>query len=269
MTLDTSPQLETTSPINDMFASLKARNELGLIAYLTAGYPTIDASIDSMHEAAAAGIDLLEIGVPFSDPIADGPTIQHASVRALAGGFTLTAFLDRLAQRPLPIPTLLFSYLNPLLAFGRDRLLDRSRELNISGVLIPDLPIDEAADWLDAARQRNRCLVFLVAPTSTDGRIAQIAADSDAFIYAVSSLGTTGARQGLAADLPGYLGRIRRATDKPVAVGFGISTPAQVAALRDSADAVVIGSRFITAIRNNENLTQLIQGLKKAARGDN
>ena len=257
---------ETSSPISDLFATLRRRRELGLIAYLTAGYPSIDASLDHMLATADAGCDLLEIGIPFSDPIADGPTIQHAATQSLAAGFTLTRFFDRLAERPLTIPSILFSYLNPLLAFGRDRLLDRLVELNIAGLLIPDLPIDEADDWLAASRQRGLALVFLVAPTTTDERLARIAAESDSFIYAVSSLGVTGARRELADTLPEYLRRVRACASAPVTVGFGISTPAHVAALRDETDAVVVGSRLIDAIRNNENLSQVVHDLKHACR---
>lgn len=261
-----STTTNTDNPIAAMFATLRNRNERALIAYLTAGYPSIDASIDLMHEAADAGCDLLEIGVPFSDPIADGPTIQHASMQSLAAGFTLAAVFDRLAERPLPVPSVLFSYLNPLLAVGRDRLLDRLVDLGISGMIIPDLPVDEAADWLPAAQQRDLNTIFLVAPTTTDERLAQVAAASEGFIYAVSTLGTTGARRDLSASLPPYLARIRRQTQLPIAVGFGISTPAHVAALRPHADAVVIGSRFIDAIRKNEDLSRVVRDLKAATK---
>lgn len=257
---------QSTEPIAEMFASLRQRNERALIAYLTAGFPSIDASIERMHEAADAGCDLLEIGVPFSDPIADGPTIQNASMQSLANGFTLANFFDRLAERPLPIPTILFSYLNPLLAYGREALLDRLVALGISGLLIPDLPIDEAEAWLSAARRRDLKLVFLVAPTTTDERLVKIASESDGFLYAVSTLGTTGARHDLPDSLPPYLARVRRQTDLPVAVGFGISAPEHVAALRPHADAVVVGSRFIDAIRHNENLSQVVRDLKEATK---
>lgn len=264
-----SATIRIDNPIAELFAALRERNERALIGYLTAGYPSIDACINLMHEAAEAGCDLLEIGVPFSDPTADGPTIQHASMQSLAAGFTLAAFFEKLAEQPLPIPSILFSYLNPLLAFGRDALLDRLVALNISGLIIPDLPVDEAADWLDAARQRNLHIVFLVAPTTTDERLARIAAASDSFIYAVSTLGTTGARRDLSEGLPNYLARIRVQTQLPIAVGFGISTPAHVAALRPDADAVVVGSRLIDTIRNNQNLSRVVRDLKTATKEPN
>lgn len=267
MNADTTCDVDNVHPIREMFAALRERDELGLIAYLTAGFPSIDASIDLMHVAAGAGADLLEIGVPFSDPIADGPTIQFGSTQALAGGFTLAAFFDCLARRPLPIPTVLFSYLNPLLAFGRDALLDRLVELRIAGLIVPDLPVDEAEGWLAAARERNLILNFLVTPTTTDERLGEIATKSAGFIYAVSTLGTTGARRRLSTGLPAYLQRVRNQTQLPIAVGFGISTPGHITELRDKADAVVIGSRFIDAIRNNENLSDVVRRLKSATRG--
>lgn len=266
MNTDTT-ELETLHPICRMFQSLRDRGELGLIGYLTAGFPSIDESIDLMHVAAASGCDLIEIGIPFSDPIADGPTIQSASTQALVGGFTLAALLDRLAERPLPIPSVLFSYLNPLLAFGREKLLDRLSALGISGLIVPDLPIDEAPEWLNAARRRDIAINFLVAPTTRDDRLVRIAAECDGFIYAVSTLGTTGTRRELSTGLPDYLARIRRQTDLPIAVGFGISSQQHVAQLRGHADAVVVGSRLIKAIQNNEDLSEIVGALKSAARG--
>src|SRR5262249_31807317 len=156
-----------------------------------------------------AGADLMEIGVPFSDPVADGATIQAASQAALDAGFRLRDLLGALREEPLSCPALLMSYLNPLLAYGRDELLAEPPQAGIAGLIVPDLPVDEAGDWLDAAKSHRLTLVFLVAPTSSDERIRRIAKASDGFIYAVSLAGTTGARAELDPGLPAYLDRIR------------------------------------------------------------
>jgi tryptophan synthase alpha chain len=252
--------------IADTFARLRERRELALMPYVMAGYPNLPRSLDIMRQVAKSGADLLEIGVPFSDPVADGVTIQAASQIALEGGFRLNDLLSALSQQSLPCPTVLMSYLNPLLAFGRKPLMNALVESKIAGLIIPDLPLDEADDWLVAARERRLALIFLVAPTSGDERIRRIAAQSDGFIYAVSVAGTTGVRDRAEAGLMDYLARIRRITDKPIAVGFGISKQEHVQALHGVADGAIVGSRLVQAIERGEDLPSLVQSLKIATR---
>jgi tryptophan synthase alpha subunit len=259
-----------TSSITSAFTALRERRELALIPYLTAGYPTIPRFLEHLRTTADAGADMIEIGIPFCDPIADGPTIQHSTQVALAAGARLPAILDALGQahreRPFRTPLIFMSYLNPLMAFGFDRFLLAMRQCGVTGLIPVDLPVEEAGEWLDAMRKHALDLVFLAAPTSTDARLREIAARSTGFIYAVSRTGTTGARGELHASLPAFLGRIRAQTGLPIAVGFGISAPQHVRALHDLADGVVVGSRIVDAIQRQEDVLALVRSLKDATR---
>jgi tryptophan synthase alpha chain len=252
--------------IAQTFAQLRQRDELAFIPYQTAGFPSLRESLENLRLLAENGADLLELGIPFCDPIADGPTIQYASHVALEGGVSLRAALDALKDIELPCPLVLMSYINPLLAFGRERLFPAVRDAGAAGLIIPDLPAEEADDWLAAAREHEISLVFLLAPTSTPERIRRVAELTDGFIYAVSLTGTTGAREQLAPGLPGFLKKIKGATDKPVAVGFGISRPQQIRALRGAAEGVVVASRIIEAIHRGEDWTGLVRTLKAATK---
>lgn len=255
--------------IAETFAATRSRDELALIPYLTAGFPTRARFIEALNEAAESGADIIEIGIPFSDPIADGPTIQRSSQIALAGGTRLETVFEDAAALRLRQPLVFMSYLNPLLAFGRERLFAQMRAANVTGVIVPDLPAEESDDWVAAARAHGRDLVFLAAPTSGDDRLREIARRSGGFVYAVSLLGTTGARQGMYDGLPAFLSRLRTATSLPVAVGFGISTPPQVRALRGLADGVVVGSRLVGALDGEEDFGALVRSLKDATRAGN
>ena len=208
----------------------------------------------------------MELGVPFCDPIADGPTIQAASQAALESGARLPDILDAVRPLELPVPVSLMSYLNPLLAFGRERLLDSMAECGIAGLIVPDLPVEEAETWVAATARRGVDLTLLVAPTSTPDRIRRIAELSQGFLYYVSVTGVTGAREALPHDLFDSLRTLRELTDKPVAVGFGLSSAAQIASLRGRADGAVVGSRIVEAIRRGEDLPTLIRELKQATR---
>ena len=252
--------------IAQTFAQLRERDELAFIPYQTAGFPSLPESLQNLSRLAENGADLLELGIPFCDPIADGPTIQYASQVALEGGVSLADILDALESTDLPCPLILMSYLNPLLAYGRGRLFPAMKAAGASGLIIPDLPAEEADEWLAAARKSDISLVFLLAPTSTADRIRQVAELTDGFIYAVSLTGTTGARAELTPGLGGFLRRIKDVTNKPIAVGFGISTPEQVRALRGQAQGVVVASRIIEAIRHGEDWTKLVRELKDATR---
>lgn len=251
--------------IRDTFNSLAARRETALIPYVTAGFPTLDESLENLQTIAGAGADLMEIGIPFSDPVADGPTIQHAAHTALEQGVRLTDILSALESVRLSLPLIAMSYLNPLLAYGPNLIADLGKA-GISGLIVPDLPVEEADGWLDACRSGGIDLIFLAAPTSTPQRLRAIAEKSDAFIYYVSVTGTTGARSTLPPGLIDALASLKKITDKPVAAGFGISTPDQVRALHGRADGVVVGSRVIEAIRRGEDLEKLIRDLKNATK---
>lgn len=253
--------------LSDTFAQLRKRNELALMPYVMAGYPTVERSLAILQQVAAAGADVIEIGVPFSDPVADGVTIESASHDALTAGFQLTDFLHQLATIKLSCPAVLMSYLNPLLAPGRDHVLEQVAGAHLSGLIVPDLPPDEASEFQAAARRRQLDMIYLVAPTTTDERIARIAAATEGFLYAVSLTGTTGVRRDIDANLPAYLRRLRNLTDKPIAVGFGISTPEHARAIYGLADGVVVGSRIVQAIRDGDDLPALIQTFKQATRG--
>lgn len=253
--------------LRDTFTRLRTRGEMALMPYVMAGYPTLDRSLEILVKVAGSGADVIELGVPFSDSVADGVTIEAAGHAALANGYRLGPFLERLRHLKLDCPTVLMSYLNPLLAYGRDRLLDDAAQANVVGLIVPDLLPEDAGDWKAACNARGIVPVFLVAPTSTDERIRRIAAESDGFIYAVSVLGTTGARAELDDRLPDYLRRLRRCTDKPLAVGFGISRPEHVRSLHGLADGAVIGSRLVEAVRAGDDVAELIRSFKLATRG--
>ncbi len=252
--------------IDETFARLRQRRETALIPYVTGGYPTLDDSMEHLGVMASHGADLLEVGIPFSDPIADGPTIQHASETALAEGVTLDGILTALGQVRIEQPIVLMSYLNPLLAYGRNRLFTAMQKARISGVIVPDLPVEEADDWRLAAQAADVSLIGLAAPTSRDERIRAIVRQCSGFLYCVSLTGTTGMRADLAPELDGWLARIKRYTDLPLGVGFGISKPEHIRALHGEADGVIVGSRIIDAIRRGEDLAGLIETLKEATR---
>ncbi|MBI3953762.1 MAG: tryptophan synthase subunit alpha [Chloroflexi bacterium] len=226
----------------------------GLVAvapYLTVGYPERGSTLELVPALQEAGAALVELGVPFSDPLADGTTIQRASARALGQGVTLAACLESVAAlraRGVTLPLLLMSYVNPILQYGPARFGAEAAAAGADGVIVPDLPPEEADELAAPCATRGLHVVFLAAPTSSDERLAVIAARSTGFIYCVSLLGVTGARARLPERLPEFLGRVRRRTSLPLAVGFGISTRAQVEALRGQAEAAIVGSALLEAI---------------------
>lgn len=252
--------------LRQTFESLRARRELAFMPYQTAGYPTLADSLRNLQTLAERGADLLELGIPFSDPIADGPTIQYSSQVALEDGVRLRGVLAALRDVRLPCPLVLMSYLNPLMAYDRTALFEEMAAAGARGLIVPDLALDEAPEWLSTARRHGIEMIFLLAPTSTDERIKQVADWSEGFIYAVSVTGTTGARRELSAKLPALLARVRAVTDKPIVVGFGIAEPEHVRALHGLADGVVVASRLIEAIRRGEDWAALAASLKAATR---
>jgi tryptophan synthase alpha chain len=261
--------------ISRRFRRLADAGELGLIAYLTAGDPSLAASEKIVLAAAEAGADVIELGVPFSDPVADGPTIQRASERALRSGTTLARVIelvDRLRAHT-EVPLVLFSYFNPILQMGLDQFADAASTAGADGVLATDLTPEEAGSYCTAIGGRSLDTIFLAAPTSTDERLAKIARCSTGFLYLISRTGVTGAQEAFPEDLPDLARRVRRFTKLPLAVGFGISQPAHVSILGGIADAAVVGSALVTEIEKAPTaeaaaaaVAERIRILKRAAR---
>jgi tryptophan synthase alpha chain len=219
-----------------------------LMPYLMGGYPDLDTSRRIGEAAAAAGADMLELGIPFSDPLADGPVIHDAATHALAGGANVAAVLDVAAALAPLVPVIVMSYVNILLAAGVERFLERLAECQVSGLIVPDLPFEEADAVAHAAQAVGVALVPLVAPTTPDARLAAIGERARGFMYVVSVTGTTGERGSAASSIEPLLARAHASTAVPVALGFGISTPAQASAAADAgADGVIVGSRLVRA----------------------
>ncbi len=259
------------------FDQLRARGELGLVAYLTAGDPSLDATRSFVLSMANAGADVIELGVPFSDPIADGPTIQRASERALKRGTTLVKVIDLVHEirRSSDVPLVLFSYFNPILQMGLEHFADSAAAAGADGVLITDLTPEESADYRALVSSRGLDAIFLAAPTSTDDRLTKIASCSSGFLYLISRTGVTGAKDALPDDLPALIRRARSACggQLPIAVGFGISLPGHVSILGGLADAAVVGSALVAEIERAASpgsaeraLAERIAALKQAAR---
>ena len=239
-----------TTRITRRFDDLRRAGDLGLVAYLTAGDPTLEATERLVAALAEAGADVVELGVPFSDPLADGPTIQRASERALRSGTTLAGVMGlvRKLRQKTEVPLVLFSYFNPVLQMGLSTFADEAAAAGADGVLITDLTPEEAGEYRHAVASRGLDTIFLAAPTSTDARLVRIAESSTGFLYLVSRTGVTGAREALPEDLPALVRRARRVTSLPIAVGFGISLPGHVSILGGLADAAVVGSVLVEEI---------------------
>ncbi len=232
------------------FAQLRQDGEMGLVAFITAGDPSLQATGQFVLALAEAGADIIELGVPFSDPLADGPAIQRSSERALKSGTTLAAVLDLVAsiRRNCDVPLVLFSDYNPVLQMGLENFALRAASAGADGVLITDLIPEEAAEYRPVMAARGLDTIFLAAPTSPDDRLAKIASCSSGFLYLISRTGVTGAKDTLPEDLPALVRRVRRLTRLPIAVGFGISLPGQVSILGGLADAAVVGSALVQEI---------------------
>jgi tryptophan synthase alpha chain len=225
-----------------------------LVAYVTCGDPDVATTRDIVLAAIEAGADVIELGIPFSDPVADGPVIQRASERALRHGTSLPQVLTLAAEireQAQSTGLIVFSYLNPILRMGLEKFCKVARAAGVDGALVTDLPVEEAGDYLRAMRDHDLSPVFLAAPTSPDERLRRIAEASRGFVYAVSRTGVTGQRQELAADARQLVNRLRRVTKLPIALGFGISTAAQFAEVGDFADAVAVGSAIVETIEKN------------------
>lgn len=232
------------------FARMRAAGEPGLVAYVTAGDPTLERTAEILVALAEGGADVLEVGVPFSDPLADGPVIQRASERALAGGTTLRRTLEmiRNARSRVGAPIVLFTYANPILRMGEDAFVKAAAGAGVDGVLVLDLPVEEAGSFRDRLVEAGLDPIFLLSPTTTDERMAASAALGRGFLYVISRLGVTGARDELAGDVESLVRRVRARSTLPLALGFGISKPEHVAQVGRWADAAVVGSALVNVI---------------------
>ncbi|HOT91682.1 MAG TPA: tryptophan synthase subunit alpha [Anaerolineae bacterium] len=237
--------------IAQTFTLLKEKGRKALMPYVTLGYPALTSALDIVPALAEAGADLVELGVPFSDPLADGATIQAAAQRALENGMSLALCLEQAAAlraRGVTIPFVLMGYYNPIMQFGIEHFVEQAVAAGIDGLIVPDLPPEEAGDLYTAATARGLDVIFLLAPTSDAARVQTVAARSGGFIYLVSLVGVTGARESLPPDLAEFVARVRAVTEKPLAVGFGIATPEQAAQVARLADGVIVGSALVKVI---------------------
>lgn len=234
---------------NKLEKAFDAPNGKAFIAFLTAGDPTADATVEYILEMERAGADLIEIGIPFSDPIAEGPVIQEANIRALSGGMTTDGAFDivRRVREQSQIPLAFMTYANPVFHYGYDRFFARCQELGVDAVITPDLPFEERREMEEPADAHNVALVSMIAPTS-ESRIQEIASGAKGFLYVVSSMGVTGVRREIRTDIGAMVESIRRVTDVPCAIGFGISTPEQAKAMAAVSDGAIVGSAIVKII---------------------
>lgn len=260
--------------IDETFARLRGAGRAALMPYLTMGYPQFESALELAPALVEAGADLIELGVPFSDPLADGATIQAAAQRALENGMTLAGCLEQAAAlraSGIEVPLVLMGYYNPILQMGPAEFARRAADAGIDGLIVPDLPPEEAGELQAALRGTNLALVFLLPPTADEARVRDVAQRSFGFVYLVSLTGVTGARDRLPADLEAFVGRVRRVTDRPLAVGFGIGTPAQAAQVARIADGVIVGSALIRALGESaapvEAARAFVAGLRAAMDG--
>lgn len=252
--------------IAEAFARARANgHRAALMPYLMGGYPDLDTSREIGLAYARAGADLIELGVPFSDPLADGPVIHAAGTAALRAGATLPGVLEVARPFAAQVPVIVMCYANPILVCGLERFLDNLVEVGVSGLIVPDLPLEEAQAARAACSGRGLALVPLAAPTTPDERLAEIGAQAQGFLYTVSVTGTTGERSGGDNGLAQILGRAAAHTQAPVAVGFGIATPEQAAAAAAAgADGVIVGSRLVRAAGDSEDPVRAVAGLVRS-----
>lgn len=245
------------SRIGETFARLKGEGRVAIMPYVTVGFPDVETTLAAVPAALRGGADLIELGMPFSDPLADGVTIQRANQRVLEAGVHTGTVLDvarRLRADGVEAPLLAMGYFNPVLRYGVERFAADCAAAGIDGLIVPDLPPEESDELAAACRRHGRDLIMLLAPTSTDERIKSVAERASGFIYCVSLTGVTGARASLSEGLAGYLARVRRFTDLPLAVGFGISKPEHVAEVAQIADGAIVGAAVISRLEESEAL---------------
>jgi tryptophan synthase alpha chain len=256
------------SRIFSAFERIRAEKRTGLVTYVTAGDPDMVRSADILCALDRAGADLLEVGIPFSEPLADGPVIQRATERALAAGATASGVLDLVThiRATVKAPIVLFTYANPVLRMGVDEFGDRARVAGVDGVLVLDLPIEEAGTVRDALAKRDIDMIFLLSPTTTDARVREAARLGRGFLYGISRLGVTGTRDTVADGAQALATRMRAATPLPIALGFGISSPEHVRQIGQFADAAVVGSGLVSVIAEAGNSPDLIERVESYVR---
>jgi len=247
--------------INKLFKDLKQKQKKALIIYLTAGYPNLKATEKLIREFEKKGADLIEIGIPFSDPLADGPTIQKASQYALKEGANVRAILRmaRSVRKKVGLPLVFMTYYNPVMRYGIKNFVKDSKKAGLDGIIIPDLPPEESKELTGISKKEGFSVVFLAAPTSTKERLRTIASKTSGFIYYVSLTGVTGARKRLPQDIIANVKRLKRITKKPVCVGFGISEPQQAKRISKLADGIIVGSAVIKIIEKNQGKKDLYE----------
>jgi len=262
--------------LSEAFSAASDSGRAALVLYLTGCYPDKE-SFPEILAAAAEYADIIEIGIPFSDPLADGPVIQKASEHVLASGISTDDIFDALGSLPVPLgkPVAAMGYWNTVFHYGMEAYAKRCSEVGISGVILPDLPPEEADEWLEIADSKGIDTVFLVAPTSSDERLQLVAGKARGFVYCVSITGVTGARTDLPPELGAFVERVRKFTDKPLAVGFGVSTPEHATTVGQMADGVVIGSALLRAIdpaatqeQRVSSVRRYLEPIRDALRGD-
>ena len=255
--------------IEDAFKTLKQHGKKGFIPFITAGDPDLTTTEELLVVLANSGATLIELGVPFSDPMADGPVIQRASERALKHGFNLQEILDTVARarKQIDIPIILFSYYNPLLQFGLKRVAKAVKDAGVDGVLVTDLTPEESGKFETELRANGLDMIFLVAPTSTDERLRLVAQRASGFIYAVSRAGVTGAQSSVSAEAEKLVNRMRQFSELPIAVGFGISSASQVRDVNRYADAVVVGSAIVAEMERLEGTPEIAERMEKFLTG--
>ncbi|GFN32270.1 tryptophan synthase subunit alpha [Paenibacillus xylaniclasticus] len=263
------------SRIETMFARLKERGERALIPYITVGYPTAEGSESLIRTIAESGADMIELGIPYADPLADGPTIQEASLTAVHNGITLASCLETvrsLRESGLELPLVLMGYCNSLLAYGLERLAHDAKAAGVDGFIIPDLPSTMAQPWVDIFEPHGLDVIFFLAPTTTEERAAAVVRQGRGFLYCISVTGVTGERKSLPQELPEFLNQVRKVTSLPLAVGFGISGAHHVREVSEYADGAIVGSALINLIRQTppelveQEVSRFIAELKQATR---
>jgi len=254
------------SRISETFIKLRKTGKKALIPYIMSGDPSLHATKKLIAGLEQAGADIIELGVPFSDPLADGPTIQRAHERALQNGITLRKVLPLVKEirKTTQIPLILMTYYNPVFKFGVDDFVQKAVEAGVDGVIVPDLIPDEADELIDSARQHKLDTIFLLAPTSTQDRIKKVTRASTGFIYYVSITGITGGKLSVSGHMQETLSLIKKSSTKPVAVGFGISKPDEAAKVARLAEGVVVGSAIVKLISEGKNLDKFVKSLRKA-----
>lgn len=252
--------------IEKTFKKLKQQNKKALIPYIMAGDPSLEATKKFVAEMEEAGADIIELGVPFSDPLADGPTIQRAGERAMKQGVTLRKTLSLVEEirQAAQIPLILMTYYNPVFKYGIEAFVSEAVRVGVDGVIIPDLIPDEAGDFISIAKKHKLDTIFLLAPTSTEDRVRKVAKASTGFIYYVSITGITGAKLSVDDSMKNTLSLIKKVTEKPVAVGFGISNPEEAAAVSALAEGIIIGSAIVRQIAEGSDIKNFVKTIREA-----